>query len=100
MEDPGTRFETNRIGNSQPKGPFRTKSAAALEIVMLYYWEEEKTNKNKEIRRDTHTSGPQPSGGRVPFVLWKCPVSPADILSKLGRSCRGAMRGARWLRVN
>ena len=41
----------------------------------------EETNKHKEILRDTPTFGPQPSRGCVPFVLWKCPVCPANILS-------------------
>ena len=42
-----------------------------------------KNNEHKEIRRNAPTSGPQPSRGRVPFVLWKCPIRPADILSNL-----------------
>ena len=32
-------------------------------------WERKKTNKHKEIRRDTPTSGPQSSCRRVPFVF-------------------------------
>ena len=50
---------------------------------------EEKTNRHKEIRQDTPTSGPQPSRGRVPFVLWKCPICPADVMSNLcGVTCK------------
>ena len=40
-----------------------------------------KANKHTGIRRETPTSGPQPSCGRVPFIPWK--MSPADILSNL-----------------
>ena len=42
-------------------------------------------NKHQEIRQDTPTSGPQPSRGGVPFVLWKCPVFPEDMQSNLCR---------------
>ena len=42
-----------------------------------------KTNEHKENRQDTSTSGPQLCRGHVPFVPWKCPVCPADILSNL-----------------
>ena len=37
-------------------------------------WEKRKTNEHKEFRRDTPTSGLQPSHGRVPPVLWICPI--------------------------
>ena len=54
------------------------------------HWEEKNTNKHKEIRLDTPTSGPQPSRGLVPFVPWKCPVCPrtfCPICEELHRKC-------------
>ena len=42
-----------------------------------------KAKKPKTIWRDTSTFASQPSRGHVPFVLWKCPVCPTDILSSL-----------------
>ena len=41
-----------------------------------------KNNKHKEFWRGTSPPfGSQPSRGHVPFVPWKCPICPADILS-------------------
>ena len=54
---------------------------------------EKKTNKHKELRRDTPTSGLQPSRGHVPFVPWKCPVCQPDILSNLCGTTHKAGRG-------
>ena len=41
-----------------------------MKPMRAHAWEEKKTNKHKEIRRDTPASGPQLSRGRVPFLSW------------------------------
>ena len=59
-----------------------------------FLWEEiYQTNKHKEIRRDTPTSGRKSSRGGVPLVSWKCPVCSADILSNLCGIIRERPRG-------
>ena len=51
-----------------------------------------KTNKHKEVWRDTSIFGLQPCRGSVLFVPWSCPVCLADVLSHL---CWFAQKSAR-----
>ena len=44
-------------------------------------------NRHKEIWRDTSKLKFRWSRGAISFVLWKCPVSPADILTNLSGAC-------------